>query len=307
MGIMFADDGIIDGFMRLFRGRGDVYGHEEGRCVKEKLTRDVFYRHLDGVEPIGVYPCVPVNGTLHVVWGCSDFDAGDSVSWEMAQKLHGAFKSVGVTAWIERSRSKGYHVWVFAETVVPAIMMRNMFLAAHQVADIPAKEVNPKQTTLASGQYGNYVRLPYPDAVNDQITNRRVLNLPYQTPMPITEFVTEALLCKTPVALIEKLAGYYVPPVIKLVLPAPAEYSASMDEAMTLLSPLGKVIWRDGPLPDRDRSGTLLKLGYECVKSGLNPSQTKTIITSADIRWGKYHLRPHGEIEIDKLVIRVHN
>jgi hypothetical protein len=76
---------------------------------------------------------------------------------------------------------------------------------------------------------------------------------------------------------------------------------------MESLSPLGKVIWRDGPLAGKDRSTTLAKLGHECVRSGLNPSQTKTIVRTADNRWGKYHLRPNGELEIDKLVVRVHS
>jgi hypothetical protein len=29
------------------------------------------------------------------------------------------------------------------------------------------------------------------------------------------------------------------------------------------------------------------------------------LITDADLRWGKYHMRPNGESEIDKLVVRV--
>jgi hypothetical protein len=32
-------------FTTLFRGRGDVYGHEEGRCVKEPLTHNIFQQH----------------------------------------------------------------------------------------------------------------------------------------------------------------------------------------------------------------------------------------------------------------------
>jgi hypothetical protein len=64
-------------FTTLFRGRGDVYGHEEGRCVKEPLTHNIFQQHLDGVQAIGVYPMVPINNVHHVVWGCSDIDIED--------------------------------------------------------------------------------------------------------------------------------------------------------------------------------------------------------------------------------------
>jgi hypothetical protein len=112
---------------------------------------------------------------------------------------------------------------------------------------------------------------------------------------------------RTSPADIARLAAHYKPIIKPTPGIMPTEYDATLDEAMQVLSPLGKVIWRDGPLPSKDRSSTLAKLGYECVKSGLNPSQTKTIIKTADKRWGKYHLRPNGDLEIDKLVIRVHS
>jgi hypothetical protein len=135
-------------FTTLFRGRGDVYGHEEGRCVKEPLTHNIFQQHLDGVQAIGVYPMVPINNVHHVVWGCSDIDIEDLGG---ARKIQSALSAVNVTSFVERSRSKGYHVWVFAEQVVPASDMRRMLLCAHQVAEYPAREVNPKQETLATG------------------------------------------------------------------------------------------------------------------------------------------------------------
>ena len=98
-----------------------------------------------------------------------------------------------------------------------------------------------------------------------------------------------------------------MPPTVFTTTVNEHEYDATLDEAMTVLSPLGKVIWRDGPLQGRDRSSTLAKLGHECVRAGLNPSQTKTVLRTADQRWGKYHLRHNGDIEIDKLVFRVHS
>jgi len=109
------------------------------------------------------------------------------------------------------------------------------------------------------------------------------------------------------VELLERIASYYQPPAATEQPTGDYEYDATLDEAMSVLSPLGKVIWRDGPLQGKDRSTTLAKLGHECVRSGLNPSQTRTVIRTADQRWGKYHMRPNGELEIDKLVVRVHS
>lgn len=302
------DDKLLDNYIKLFRGRGDVYGTDSGGCAKLPLNRDTFERHLTGTERIGVYPIVPIDGVPSVVWGCSDFDLGLEKSLYQARQLHDALRAGGVISWIERSRSKGYHVWVFATEPVSAEIMRNMLLAAHQVADVPATEVNPKQTTLKHGQYGNYVRLPYPNYTDDTTHNQRVLNPnDFQSVLHICDFVAMATANRTSPADIARLAAHYKPVIKTTPGIMHTEYDATLDEAMQVLSPLGKVIWRDGPLPSKDRSSTLAKLGYECVKSGLNPSQTKTIIKTADKRWGKYHLRPNGDLEIDKLVIRVHS
>jgi len=287
-------------FTSLFRGRGDVYGHEEGRCVKEPLTHEVFQRHLDGVQAVGVYPMVPINDIYHVAWGCSDIDIDDLAG---ARKIQSALQAVDVVSFVERSRSKGYHVWVFAENVVPASDMRRMLLCAHQVAEYPAREVNPKQETLGRGQYGNYVRLPYFNAEDMSTPHRRILD-DDNKPMHLNEFVSSALMSRTRRELIADLAKLWKEPVTP---PAVIDMSQTIGvkEALMQLSPLGKVIWRDGPLPTKDRSTTLARLGHECVRSCMSPSETKIVLLDADRRWGKYHLRPNGELEIDKLVVRV--
>jgi hypothetical protein len=295
-------------FVTLFRGRGDVYGHNEGRCVKEALTFDKFIDHLEGDEAIGVYPIVPKGDDFKVVWGCSDFDTAEA--WTHAKLLHDSLQAAGVTAWVERSRSKGFHVWVFCTELVSATAMRNMFLAAHQVAQVPATEVNPKQTRLASGQYGNYVRLPYPNATDTDALAQRVVD-PAVGPnavIPFSVFVNAAFNSRVSPERVAELASLYVePPKAASELNDYDFQDVNLMEAMRQLSPLGQVIWRDGPLEGQDRSRALTRLGHVCVTSGLNPSQTKAVVKTADQRWGKYHLRADGELQIDKLVIRVHS
>lgn len=293
---------VIDRFMRLFRGRADAYGSEQGGCVKSPVTRELYERHLSGDEPIGIYPMVPARGDWWCVWGCSDIDIED---YAMAVQLRDALAAAGVYAHIERSRSKGYHVWVFAQKPVLAKDMRRMFLAAHTVADIPPREVNPKQETLTGAQFGNYVRLPYAGGYDPLDTHRKVL-INFETAMRLSDFVDRAESYLTDPDLIVRLAGFYKPPVASGAIHGDYVPCESIDDAKRHLSPLGKVIWRDGPLPGRDRSSTLAKLGHECVRSGLNPSETRIIIMDADRRWGKYHMRTNGEMEIDKLVSRVY-
>lgn len=304
-------DYLTQPYITLFRGRGDVYGHNEGRCVKEQLTNDVFQKHFSGEAPIGIYPLVPHFEQFYVAWGCVDFDTADAD--ENAVKLHDALMEAGIVSWIEKSRSKGFHVWVFAEQAVLAEDMRNMLVVASHVAETPTTEVNPKQTTLKAGQYGNYVRLPYPNLDDRQTDKQRIFHKKdvesgsFDNPMVFSDFVESAMSLRTSQETIKRIASMYQPPKQEPVVLNDYVYDATLSEAMEILSPLGKVIWRDGPLAGKDRSSTLAKLGHETVRSGLNPSQTKIVLMTADKRWGKYHLRHDGELEIDKLVVRVHS
>lgn len=304
-------DYLTQPYITLFRGRGDVYGHNEGRCVKEQLTNDVFQKHFSGEAPIGIYPMVPHFEQFYVAWGCVDFDTADAD--QNAVKLHDALMEAGIVSWIEKSRSKGFHVWVFAEQAVLAEDMRNMLIVASHVAQTPTTEVNPKQTTLKAGQYGNYVRLPYPNLDDQQTDKQRIFHKKdvesgsFDNPMVFSDFIESAMSLRTSQQAIKHIASMYQPPKQEPVVVNDYVYDATLSEAMQILSPLGKVIWRDGPLAGKDRSSTLAKLGHETVRSGLNPSQTKIVLMTADKRWGKYHLRHDGELEIDKLVVRVHS
>lgn len=300
------DEKLLTDFALLFGGRGDVYGSETGSCVKDPITIDVLRRHFT-TEPIGVYPLM-LSGK--VVWGCVDFDTIESRNHAIA--LYDALSHADVVSWIEKSRSKGYHVWVFASEPVAAADMRNMLMVASQVANTPTTEVNPKQTVYNPNGYGNYVRLPYAH-LGDNTCRQRIIKRDEMSTgdvtIPLEEFVDYALSTRVSVELIRSLAAMYVPPAPAHVVPLGGiiEHDATLSESMAVLSSLGKVIWRDGPLPGKDRSTTLTKLGYECVRSGLNMSQTKVVLTVADKRWGKYYLRADGELEIDKLVVRVHS
>ncbi len=282
----------VSRFITLFRGRGDCYGSWEGGCVRKPLTHDLFRKHLDGIEKIGVYPAMPHNGNTMCVWGCTDIDY-DNVDHPKA--IQQALAAKQVTSWLEKTR-KGWHLWVFSERLIEASHMRRMFLAAHQVAGVPAKEVNPKQEHLSNGQVGNYVRLPYPGG----ITERRIVEPTSLQPYSLEVFTEKAWAQRTPPEVIINLASYWQPPA------APAQITTQpthdMMTAAAALSPLGRVIFRDGPLPDRDRSSTLLRLAYECHTAGLAPEDCLLIMEDADLRWGKFMIRPNGQQELVKMI-----
>ncbi|MHC4680641.1 MAG: TOTE conflict system archaeo-eukaryotic primase domain-containing protein [Planctomycetota bacterium] len=67
-----------------------------------------------------------------------------------------------MSAYIERSKSKGYHVWMFFEE--GGVLARKARLVARKIlADMgrPTTEVFPKQDALAGGvSYGNFIHAP---------------------------------------------------------------------------------------------------------------------------------------------------
>ena len=291
------DEAICGGFIALFRGRGDAYGSWDGGCVKSTLTPSHYANHLDSGPFIGVYPSVPIGGEIHCVWGCTDIDYDNP---DEAWLLHDAFEAAGIVSWVEKTR-RGYHIWVFTPELVPASQMRRMFLAAHKVIELPAKEVNPKQEKLAVGQVGNYVRLPYP---NSGGLNERVMVTRDLQPIPIELFVPQALKQRTPQDVIARIAAMYKEPTVTYTVSAP---SHDMAESARRLTPLGRAIFRDGPIEGRDRSTTLTHLAHECRKASLNPEDAMSILEDADLRWGKYLIRGEvGRLELEKLLVRAY-
>jgi hypothetical protein len=266
-------------FSQLFSGRTDRYGSWKGPSIVSPVTKNVFHRHyVTGEEHVGIYPLMADNT---VWWGCSDIDKTDDPG--SALLLQKTFQAVTVDTHVERT-AHGWHVWLFATQPCPAVWMRNAFLAAHQVAGIPPKEVNPKQTNteaLAVG-VGNFVRLPYPAGLPDE-------RFFVDTDLAIMEpekAVEAAMFNRTEIARIEFLAGHYhPPPPIRIRTMGPA---TDMTEAARQLTPLGKVIYRDGPAEYRDRSTTLQHLAHECRKAALDPSDAFTVVKDADSRWGKF-------------------
>ena len=291
----------LEQFKRIFRGRGDVWGHDEGRCVKEKLTDDHWADHLSGRAGIGIYPAVPTPARSVVcAWGCTDIDTNDL---EATRLLQSTLRVAGIPAYVERSRSKGYHIWVFADKPVSAQSMRNMQLAAHQVADMRPIEVNPKQTDVSAHKYGNYVRLPYVGGI-DSTPERRVIIDDTDTPVPLQTFLDTVQFADP--ARIDMLAEMYQPPVTTQVTWDVTDPSSDLAEGLRTVSPLGYVIWRDGVLEGRDRSSTLARLAYICAESGMPPSAATMVVKDADRRWGKFYDRPDCDEQINKIIERAY-
>ncbi len=283
------NDGV-ETFMSLFSGRSDAYGAWEGACIRSSVTYETFARHLYGQELVGIYPLTQGNT---VKWGCSDIDVDDIDS---ARNLQTALKVKGVHSFVEKTR-KGYHVWVFANDWVPAAMMRRAFLSAHEAIGLPPKEVNPKQEE-ATG-LGNYVRLPYPNGYNEQPEVRYVMFQDSDEPMTLKQFLDEAMDNRISIKLLEPLAKLHRPKQ-RAVLDLPT--STSVAEALQHANGYIERMWREGPLPNSDRSSTLIRMCHFMREFEVPINYAYIILVDADKRWGKFHEREDAVVHLTKII-----
>lgn len=298
-------------FTDLFGGRWDAYGDAgaEPKAVRKHLTSKEWDWHLadgpNGNRPLGIYPLLD---NLTVKWGCTDLDTGEEAIIQ-ARNIQTVLRHLGVTSWVERSRSKGFHVWVFASEAVPAEHMRNMLLFAHEIAGVPAKEINPKQTTLGHTEHGlgNWVRLPYPGGVSTNL--RQCVLDPTGAPLTLNEFVDDAWEQRVSPAQIAEVAAMYQPPPPPKTIALTGSYEGELEPLRRKLGGLANRIFIEGPLQarngkaGRDRSSALFRLAFLMASEGeLDPSQAYAVLADADARWGKYHDRADGEQQLRRII-----
>lgn len=309
-------------FARLFLGRQDAYGGDEGRAVR--CTANEWFqavrKHYDGSGPaVGVYPMQveyeysqsdqPV---WQCKWGCVDFDIKseghakydyetEAEADVAARNLHKVLAAFGIAAWVERTRSHGRHVWIFADSWVPAKEMREALLVCCGIAEVSIREVNPKSdgSNLTAEQLGNYVRLPYNGDV-DPKPERRIIDIgaTHETTYPRDTFVAYATESATTRDKLRSVAALYRPP-----LPDIVWQQANLDEYNGDIPKVVRHVIENGP-NDGDRSKGMLYIAHECKKAGLGPKQALDLVSIADDAWGKYTGRRDREQRLIEIVER---
>lgn len=140
-------------FAKLFSGRTDAFGMNNF-CLKEELTEDVYKSHIEGKQRIGVYP---IYDNKWIKWFAVDLD---EENFEKALSIKRRAENLNLKVYLERSKSKGYHIWVFFDEPVEAVKPRLVF--EFVLADLGLIcELFPKQDkTTESTPFGNYINLP---------------------------------------------------------------------------------------------------------------------------------------------------
>jgi hypothetical protein len=146
-------------FKDLFcRGRMDIYGSYDpktGRSfqVKNPVNDQIILTHLKGQHPFGSYMLEEDKTSLVV----ADFDSHDrNPVVAFVNSAHNYSLNVAV----EKSKSKGFHCFLFFVGSVSAIKARIVFNRILEDIDCTDTEIFPKQNVLVEGQSGNFINAP---------------------------------------------------------------------------------------------------------------------------------------------------
>jgi len=147
-------------YKSLFLGRTDVYGTYDPRSgqswtVKAPVTDTVILDHLTGRKPYGVFLLVKNKICAIAV----DFDTHHRLPpYNFVKQA----EHYDLEAYIETSKSKGHHVWMFFdEKGVLAFKARLVVRNILDDIEQPETEIFPKQDELDSHvRYGNWINAP---------------------------------------------------------------------------------------------------------------------------------------------------
>lgn len=295
--------------LHLFGGRMDAYGLDGDPhpvAVRGQVTHELIRDHLEGRQGVGIYPMWHQAERWWVKWGCCDIDTGD---WSEAYGLAVCLRAMGFAPFVERSRSKGWHVWVFSDGPVEAKNMRRALKVAYATVGLQAREANPKAESLRPDQLGNYVRLPFKGALQGEVLERQVFTqgwdqdsdgIPVSVATWFNEFESGF---RAHPSMVEYWADKWKEPERQRM----TKPQVSEAQLRTMFRGMRKDLFdfvRDGPPGDGDRSEALVALAFKLKRAGYSPQEIYSVVDAADRRWGKYHLRPDGEIYLLDIVER---
>ena len=301
----------------LFNGFRYAYGTDAGGCRWANVDADLVARHLSGEEMIGIYPMVydphwtrggpdawredaddryyvQMEPDLwHCMWGAIDIDEGDD-SIVYARNVATVFEALEIKAWVERSRSKGCHIWLFNREWTRASIMRRAMKAALDIADIPYDAVYPKQDSL-KGPPGNYMRLPYggdrPEGKQEVIDSNG-------EPLEVDDFMERARAERILPERLERAAALYKEPEpIHPDLPPRRDYSKEplMNLDGTRLRGLPAEMFNNGPVPyyrghgaGRGRHGFLNRFARSMFEAGYAETDVTSWTKDLDSRLGAW-------------------
>ena len=284
-----------DGIRPLVNAQGEAYSAEGEPYV------DAVRQHLEGEPPIGVYPLFRKDyqrtAEWYVNWLAVDLDEGEP-DFVHACNLYRLLGRFGVQAWIERSRSKGFHVWVYLRQPLTAEMGREAMLGACRLVDVPTKEVYPKQTVLEGKGFGNCLLLPYPNMGNP---GRQVVVARHDEPYGLDEFVGTAWASRATAHAVRSIHALYQERHLKPI--AKVEQVRVRDDDN--FGYIARRIW-DGDI-QQDRSNALYAFACSLFRQNYSDYTVLHLTGKLDERVGKFVGRNDRDRRLEELVTNARN
>ena len=284
-----------DGIRPLVNAQGEAYSAEGEPYV------DAVRQHLEGEPPIGVYPLFRKDyqrtAEWYVNWLAVDLDEGEP-DFVHACNLYRLLGRFGVQAWIERSRSKGFHVWVYLRQPLTAEMGREAMLGACRLVDVPTKEVYPKQTVLEGKGFGNCLLLPYPNMGNPG--RQDVVDL-HDEPYGLDEFVETAWASRATAHAVRSIHALYQERHLKPI--AKVEQVRVRDDDN--FGYIARRIW-DGDI-QQDRSNALYAFACSLFRQNYSDYTVLHLTGKLDERVGKFVGRNDRDRRLEELVTNARN
>ena len=284
-----------DGIRPLVNAQGEAYSAEGEPYV------DAVRQHLEGEPPIGVYPLFRKDyqrtAEWYVNWLAVDLDEGEP-DFVHACNLYRLLGRFGVQAWIERSRSKGFHVWVYLRQPLTAEMGREAMLGACRLGDVPTKEVYPKQTVLEGKGFGNCLLLPYPNMGNP---GRQVVVDLHDEPYGLDEFVETAWASRATAHAVRSIHALYQERHLKPI--AKVEQVRVRDDDN--FGYIARRIW-EGDI-QQDRSNALYAFACSLFRQNYSDYTVLHLTGKLDERVGKFVGRNDRDRRLEELVTNARN
>ena len=137
--------------------RADGKNEVRSYTVKNPVTKELWQKHLQGVEPaLGI---VPINENNESRWGCIDIDTYPFDHKKLITKI----REKKLPLIVFRSKSGGAHVFLFTDNFIPASLMRQKLQMMASDLGFAKAEIFPKQSTIKAdrGDIGNFLNMPY--------------------------------------------------------------------------------------------------------------------------------------------------
>lgn len=165
-----TDTLIAERFLRLFPGNEERHGRcvvGETRNENGKLkcdartwsggpTLSLWRDHLDGKVGLGA---IPIRGDGTCEFGAIDIDEYRELNHGVIVRQLAAW---GVPALVVRSKSGGAHIFVWANTGIPAPLFRERLSEIAEGLNLPPEiEIFPKQDTPTTDEGGSWISFPF--------------------------------------------------------------------------------------------------------------------------------------------------